>query len=104
MEELEGLYRSRFEVFARVAASVTGDSERARYPHLASAVSWVEFFREPPGTIARRFTFGQLALIAWQLHESSRNASQRAEVAGRDEDLRRMSSEQLSKHLAQIGA
>ena len=30
LEELEALYRSRFEVFARVAASVTGDSERAR--------------------------------------------------------------------------
>lgn len=28
--EIEGLYRSRFEVFARVAASVTGDTERAR--------------------------------------------------------------------------
>ena len=30
LEELEALYRSRFEVFARVAASVTGDAERAR--------------------------------------------------------------------------
>ena len=30
MDELEELYRSRFDVFARVAASVTGDSERAR--------------------------------------------------------------------------
>jgi RNA polymerase sigma-70 factor (ECF subfamily) len=30
MEELEALYRSRFDVFARVAASVTGDSEQAR--------------------------------------------------------------------------
>ena len=30
MDELEELYSSRFEVFARVAASVTGDSERAR--------------------------------------------------------------------------
>lgn len=30
LEELEELYRSRFDVFARVAASVTGDSERAR--------------------------------------------------------------------------
>ncbi len=29
LEELEALYRSRFEVFARVAASVTGDPERA---------------------------------------------------------------------------
>jgi RNA polymerase sigma factor (sigma-70 family) len=29
-DELEALYRSRFEVFARVAASVTGDAERAR--------------------------------------------------------------------------
>lgn len=29
LDELETLYRSRFDVFARVAASVTGDSERA---------------------------------------------------------------------------
>ena len=30
LDELEALYRSRFEVFARVAASVTGDGDRAR--------------------------------------------------------------------------
>jgi RNA polymerase sigma-70 factor, ECF subfamily len=30
VEDLEALYRSRFEVFERVAATVTGDSERAR--------------------------------------------------------------------------
>ena len=30
LEELEALYRNRFDVFARVAASVTGDGERAR--------------------------------------------------------------------------
>ena len=30
LNELEALYRSRFEVFTRVAASVTGDSDRAR--------------------------------------------------------------------------
>jgi RNA polymerase sigma-70 factor (ECF subfamily) len=30
LDELEALYRSRFEVFARVAASVTGDADRAR--------------------------------------------------------------------------
>ena len=30
LDELEALYRSRFEVFVRVAASVTGDAERAR--------------------------------------------------------------------------
>ena len=30
LDELEELYRSRFDVFARVAASVTDDSERAR--------------------------------------------------------------------------
>jgi RNA polymerase sigma-70 factor (ECF subfamily) len=29
LDELEGLYRSRFDIFTRVAASVTGDSERA---------------------------------------------------------------------------
>jgi RNA polymerase sigma-70 factor (ECF subfamily) len=29
LDELEALYRSRFEVFARVAASVTGDADRA---------------------------------------------------------------------------
>ena len=30
MDELEALYRSHFDVFARVAASMTGDAERAR--------------------------------------------------------------------------
>jgi RNA polymerase sigma-70 factor (ECF subfamily) len=30
LDELEALYRSRFDVFARVAASVTGDSDGAR--------------------------------------------------------------------------
>jgi RNA polymerase sigma-70 factor (ECF subfamily) len=30
LEDLEALYRSRFDVFARVAASVSGDAERAR--------------------------------------------------------------------------
>ena len=30
LDELEALYRSRYDVFARVAASVMGDSERAR--------------------------------------------------------------------------
>jgi RNA polymerase sigma-70 factor, ECF subfamily len=29
LEELEALYRSRFDVFSRVAAGVTGDAERA---------------------------------------------------------------------------
>ena len=29
LDEFEALYRSRFDVFVRVAASVTGDSERA---------------------------------------------------------------------------
>ena len=29
MEDLEALYRTRFDVFARIAASVTGDPERA---------------------------------------------------------------------------
>jgi len=30
LDELEALYRSRFDVFARVAASVTGDADQAR--------------------------------------------------------------------------
>jgi RNA polymerase sigma-70 factor, ECF subfamily len=30
LDELEALYRSRFDVFARVAAGVTGDAEQAR--------------------------------------------------------------------------
>ena len=30
LDELEALYRSRFDVFARVAATVTGDPDRAR--------------------------------------------------------------------------
>ena len=29
LDELEALYRNRFEIFARIAASVTGDAERA---------------------------------------------------------------------------
>jgi RNA polymerase sigma-70 factor, ECF subfamily len=29
LDELEALYRSRFDIFARVAASVTGDGDRA---------------------------------------------------------------------------
>jgi RNA polymerase sigma factor (sigma-70 family) len=30
LDEVEALYRSRFDIFARVAASVTGDPDRAR--------------------------------------------------------------------------
>jgi RNA polymerase sigma factor (sigma-70 family) len=30
LDDLEALYRRRFDVFARIAASVTGDAERAR--------------------------------------------------------------------------
>jgi RNA polymerase sigma factor (sigma-70 family) len=45
---LEQLYRSRFDVFARVAASVTGDSRRARdtvHEAFATAVSKRRSFR-----------------------------------------------------------
>jgi DNA-directed RNA polymerase specialized sigma24 family protein len=47
-EELEALYRGRFEVFARVAASVTGDAERRRdavQDAFATAVSRRRSFR-----------------------------------------------------------
>lgn len=54
--------------------------------------------------IARRFTFGQLALIAWQLRTFTEEFEERAEATGRNPDLCRMSGEQLSKHLAQLGA
>ena len=48
LDELEALYRGRFEVFARVAASVTGDGERARdavQDAFATAVSRRRSFR-----------------------------------------------------------
>jgi RNA polymerase sigma-70 factor, ECF subfamily len=48
LDELEALYRGRFEVFARVAASVTGDAERARdavQDAFATAVSRRRSFR-----------------------------------------------------------
>jgi RNA polymerase sigma factor (sigma-70 family) len=48
LAELEALYRSRFDVFARVAASVTGDGERARdavQDAFASAVRKRKTFR-----------------------------------------------------------
>jgi RNA polymerase sigma factor (sigma-70 family) len=48
VDDLEALYRSRFDVFARVAASVTGDSERARdavQEGFATAVSKRGMFR-----------------------------------------------------------
>ena len=47
-DELEALYRGRFEVFARVAASVTGDAERRRdavQDAFATAVSRRRSFR-----------------------------------------------------------
>jgi hypothetical protein len=54
--------------------------------------------------IARQFTLGQLALIAWQLHEFSEQALKDTDVIGRNLDLRRMSSAELSRHLSQLGA
>jgi RNA polymerase sigma-70 factor, ECF subfamily len=48
LEDIEALYRSRFDVFVRVAASVTGDSERARdavQEAFAAAVSKRRSFR-----------------------------------------------------------
>jgi RNA polymerase sigma-70 factor, ECF subfamily len=48
LDELEALYRGRFEVFARVAASVTGDADRARdavQDAFATAVSRRRSFR-----------------------------------------------------------
>ena len=48
LDELEALYRSRFDVFARVAASVTGDSDRARdavQEAFATAVRKRRFYR-----------------------------------------------------------
>jgi RNA polymerase sigma-70 factor, ECF subfamily len=48
MEELEALYRSRFEVFARVATSLTRDPERGRdavQEAFATAVSKRSSFR-----------------------------------------------------------
>jgi len=48
LDELEALYRTRFETFVRVAASVTGDAERARdavQDAFATAVSRRRSFR-----------------------------------------------------------
>lgn len=48
LDELEALYRSRFDVFARVAASVTGDTDRAHdavQEAFATAVRKRRFFR-----------------------------------------------------------
>ena len=72
-----------------------------RYPRLAAAVSWVEFFRESPGAIARRFTFGQLAVIAWQLEE--RASARTDESLGKGPDLRELTGSELERHLAQLG-
>ena len=56
LDELEALYRSRFDVFARVAASVTGDPEQAR-----------DAMQEAFATaVRRRGSFrGEGALEAW---------------------------------------
>lgn len=59
LDALEALYRSRFDVFARVAASVTGDAERARdavQEAFATAVS------------KRRSYRGEGPLEAWIWH------------------------------------
>jgi RNA polymerase sigma-70 factor (ECF subfamily) len=56
LNELEALYRSRFDVFTRVAASVTGDSERA---HDAVQEAFARAVR------ARRSFRGEGPLEAW---------------------------------------
>ena len=56
LDELEGLYRSRFDVFARVATSVTGDSDRA---HDAVQEAFVTAVRK------RRSFRGDGPLEAW---------------------------------------
>ena len=63
----------------------------------------MEFFREPPGVIARKFTLGQLALIAWRMQEQMAAADAQGEIVGRDADLRRMTGSELNRHLAQMG-
>ena len=57
-----------------------------------------------PPPSARRFTFGQLALIAWQLEERWSAGERCAEVAGHDVDLRALTSAELSRHLTTLGA
>jgi len=64
----------------------------------------VEFFREPPGTIAARFTFGQLALIAWQMRRTHSCPATGNDHEREAVDLRTLNSVQLQQHLAQLGA
>jgi hypothetical protein len=51
--------------------------------------------------IARRFTLGQLALLAWQLREFHR-AGESSESSADNKDLRLLTGEDLSAHLARL--
>ena len=53
--------------------------------------------------IARTFTLGQLALIAWRMGERWQAVERHDEIVGHDVDLRRMTGSELSLHLAQLG-
>ena len=79
LDELEELYRSRFEVFARVAASVTGDPERARdavQDAFATAVRKRGSFRRE----------GPLEAWVWRIVLNAARSDQRRGVAaGYDE-------------------
>ncbi len=80
LDELEALYRSRFEVFTRVAASVTGDSERARdavQEAFARAVRGRSSFRRE----------GPLEAWVWRIVlNAARSAAPKASAGGVDED------------------
>ena len=82
LEELEALYRSRFEVFARIAASVTGDADNAR-----------DVVQDAFATaVRRRHTFrydGPLEAWVWRivLNTARSDARRRTEEARTDEPV-----------------
>lgn len=54
--------------------------------------------------IGSKFTFGQLALITWQLAERAQASREAGLVVGNDVDLRRLTGTELSRHLTRLGS
>ena len=81
LDELEALYRSRFEVFSRVAGGVTGDAERARdvvQEAFATAVRKRGSFRGD----------GPLEAWVWRIVLNAARSDVRRNAAVPDPDLR----------------
>jgi hypothetical protein len=89
-----------------MAPASGGEPALSRYPRLAAALSWVEFLRVPPGAIAREFTLGQLAVIAWAMEQRTVEFSWSNGIEAHDNetDLRQLTGAQLATHLAQLDA